>query len=71
MEQTFAMIKPDAVAAGHTGSILKMVEHAGFQIRGMKMLRMSKQQAEGFYEVHRERPFYGSLVTFMSGVRQS
>ncbi len=67
MEQTFAMIKPDAVEAGHTGSILKMVEHAGFKIRGLKLLRLSKQQAEAFYEVHRERPFYGSLVTFMTG----
>jgi len=66
MEQTFAIIKPDAVKSGHTGSILKMIEDAGFRIRSMKMIRMTKQQAEGFYEVHRERPFYGSLVTFMS-----
>lgn len=66
MEQTFAIIKPDAVASGHTGAILGMIEEAGFRIRGLKMLRMTKQQAEGFYEVHRERPFYGSLVTFMS-----
>jgi len=66
MEQTFAIIKPDAVKDGHTGSILRMIEEAGFGIRGLKMLRMSKQQAEAFYEIHRERPFYGSLVTFMS-----
>ncbi len=66
IEQTFAIIKPDAVAGGHSGQILAMIEHAGFRIRGMKMLRLSKQQAEGFYEVHRERPFYGGLVTFMS-----
>jgi len=66
MEQTFAIIKPDAVLAGHTGSILRMIEKAGFRIRGMKMIRMTKQQAEGFYEVHRERPFYGSLVRFMT-----
>jgi nucleoside-diphosphate kinase len=66
MEQTFAIIKPDAVKSGHTGAILKMIEDAGFRIRAMKMTRMTKQQAEGFYEVHRERPFYGSLVTFMS-----
>jgi len=66
MEQTFAIIKPDAVLAGHTGSILRMIEKAGFRIRGMKMIRMTKQQAEGFYEIHRERPFYGSLVTFMT-----
>jgi nucleoside-diphosphate kinase len=66
MEQTFAIIKPDAVKSGHTGGILSMIEKAGFRIRAMKMIRMTKQQAEGFYEVHRERPFYGSLVTFMS-----
>jgi len=65
-EQTFAIIKPDAVAAGHTGSILSMIEKAGFRIRGMKMTRLSKQQAEGFYEIHREKPFFGGLVTFMT-----
>ncbi|MBV8819624.1 MAG: nucleoside-diphosphate kinase [Acidobacteriaceae bacterium] len=66
IEQTFAIIKPDAVASGHTGQILSMIEHAGFRIRGIKMLRLSKQQAEGFYEVHRERPFFSGLVTFMT-----
>ena len=66
MEQTFAIIKPDAVKAGHTGGIIRMIEDAGFRIRGLKMTRLTKQQAEGFYEVHRERPFYGSLVTFMT-----
>ena len=66
MEQTFAIIKPDAVKNGHAGAILAMIEQAGFRIRGIKMLRLSKQQAEAFYEVHRERPFYGSLVTFMT-----
>jgi nucleoside-diphosphate kinase len=66
IEQTFAIVKPDAVASGHTGSILKMIEAAGFRIRGLKMTRLSKQQAEAFYEVHRERPFYGGLVTFMT-----
>ena len=65
IEQTFAIIKPDAVAAGHTGQILSMIEHAGFHLRGMKMLRISKQQAEAFYEVHRERPFFPGLVQFM------
>ncbi len=58
IEQTFAIIKPDAVAAGHAGQILAMIEKAGFRIRGMKMTRLSKQQAEGFYDVHRERPFF-------------
>ena len=66
IEQTFGIIKPDAVAGGHTGKILSMIEKAGFRIRGMKMTRLSKQQAEAFYEVHRERPFYAGLVTFMT-----
>lgn len=66
IEQTFAIIKPDAVAGGHSGQILAMIEHAGFRVRGMKMLRLSKQQAEGFYEVHQTRPFFGGLVNFMS-----
>ncbi len=66
IEQTFAILKPDAVASRHTGQILSMIEHAGFRIRGLKMIRLSKQQAEGFYEVHKERPFFGGLVTFMT-----
>jgi len=65
IEQTFAIVKPDAVASGHTGKIIERVEAEGFRIRGLKLLRLSRQQAEGFYEVHRERPFYGSLVEFM------
>jgi nucleoside-diphosphate kinase len=64
-QQTFAIIKPDAVASGHTGKILGMIEEAGFRLKGMKMIRLSKQQAEGFYEIHRERPFFSGLVTFM------
>jgi len=66
IEQTFAIIKPDAVASGHTGQILSMIEKAGFRIRGLKMTRLSRQQAEGFYDVHRERPFFQGLVTFMT-----
>src|SRR5216684_1275344 len=66
IQQTFALVKPDAVAAGHTGQIVAIVEKAGFRIRGLKMTRLSRQQAEGFYEVHRERPFYGGLVSFMT-----
>ena len=66
IEQTFAIIKPDAVASGHTGQILRMIEQAGFRVRAMKMTRISKQQAEGFYDVHRERPFFQGLVTFMT-----
>src|SRR5580700_987215 len=65
-QQTFAIIKPDAVASGHTGKILGMIEAAGFRVRGMKMTRLSKQQAEAFYEIHRERPFFAGLVTFMT-----
>jgi len=66
IEQTFAIIKPDAVASGHTGGILRMIETAGFSIRGMRMQRLSRQQAEAFYAIHRERPFFGSLVEFMT-----
>jgi nucleoside-diphosphate kinase len=66
MERTFAMIKPDAVAAGQTGEILTMVQNAGFRVAGMKMRRISQLEAEGFYAVHRERPFFGSLVKFMT-----
>ncbi len=66
IEQTFAIIKPDAVAGGHSGNIVGMIEKAGFRIRGMKMTRLSKQQAEAFYEIHHEKPFFGGLVTFMT-----
>ena len=66
MERTFAIIKPDAVAAGHTGPILAKITEAGFMIRGLRMLHMSQAQAEGFYAVHKERPFYGGLVRFMT-----
>jgi nucleoside-diphosphate kinase len=66
IEQTFAILKPDAVASGHAGQILAMIEKAGFRIRGMKMTRLSKQQAEGFYDVHSERPFFTGLVAFMT-----
>jgi nucleoside-diphosphate kinase len=66
IEQTFAIIKPDAVASGHAGQIVAMVEKAGFRIRGMRMTRISKQHAEAFYDIHREKPFFGGLVTFMT-----
>lgn len=66
LERTFAMIKPDAVAKGHTGEILALIEKNGFRIVGMKMLRIAKHQAEAFYGVHRERPFFSGLVTFMT-----
>ncbi len=64
--RTFTMIKPDAVAAGHTGAILKMIEEAGFRIVAMKFTKLSAEKAGEFYEVHKERPFYGELVEFMS-----
>lgn len=63
---TFTMIKPDAVRNGHIGGILHMMNDAGFRIRAMKYIRMSAEQAGEFYAVHRERPFYGELVEFMS-----
>ena len=66
VERTFSILKPDAVAAGHAGEILTMLEQAGFRIVGMRMLKLSQQQAEGFYAVHRERPFFASLVKFMT-----
>ena len=66
MERTLAIIKPDAVAAKQTGRILQRVEEAGFQIRAMRMLHLSVPDAEGFYAVHRDRPFFGSLTKFMS-----
>ena len=66
IQRTFSIIKPDAVAAGHAGEILAMLEQAGFRVLAMRMLRMTKEQAEGFYAVHRERPFYQPLVKFMT-----
>lgn len=66
LERTFAIIKPDAVAAGQAGEILSMVEKAGFRILALRMLHMTGQQAGGFYAVHEERPFYASLVKFMT-----
>ena len=65
-ERTFAIIKPDAVKAGFTGRILARIEEQGFTIRGMRRVHLSKREAEGFYAVHRERPFFGSLTDFMS-----
>ena len=66
IERTFAIIKPDAVTAGYTGRILARIEDQGFTIRGMRRVHLSKREAEGFYAVHRERPFFGSLTDFMS-----
>jgi nucleoside-diphosphate kinase len=63
---TFGIIKPDAVRAGDTGAIIQRLTDKGFKIRAMKMLHMSRPVAEGFYAVHRERPFFGELVEFMT-----
>lgn len=63
---TFAIIKPDAVRAGNTGNIIQRITDNGFKIRAMKLMHMSKSVAEGFYAVHRERPFFGELVEFMT-----
>jgi len=63
---TFAMLKPDAVSTGKGGAILAHVEKSGFGIRAMRMLRLSRVEAEAFYAVHAGRPFYGELVEFMS-----
>jgi nucleoside-diphosphate kinase len=65
-ERTLAIIKPDAVEKGVAGEIIARIERAGFTIVGARMLRLSSAQAEGFYFVHRERPFYGSLCAFMT-----
>ena len=64
---TFTMIKPEAVAANHIGGILKMIEEGGFRIVAMKKILLSKERAAAFYEVHKDRPFYGELVDYMSG----
>jgi nucleoside-diphosphate kinase len=66
LQRTFSIIKPDAVKKGAIGDILSMIQHAGFEILGMKMLEINKEQAEGFYAVHAARPFFESLTTFMS-----
>lgn len=62
---TFAIIKPDAVRAGQTGNIIQRIADNGFKIRALKMVHMTRGVAEGFYAVHRERPFFNDLVTFM------
>jgi nucleoside-diphosphate kinase len=65
-ERTFSIVKPDAVAAGQTGDILAAIEQAGFRILALRMTRLTEAQARGFYAVHRERPFFGGLVKFMT-----
>jgi nucleoside-diphosphate kinase len=65
IQRTFSIIKPDAVNRNLQGAILKMIQDAGLKILAMKMIRMTKKQAEGFYAVHKERPFFDSLTDFM------
>src|SRR5947199_6548367 len=65
-ERTFAIVKPDAVRARVTGRILARIEEAGFTIRAMRLVHLTKAEAEGFYAVHRARPFFASLSEFMS-----
>lgn len=69
VQRTLTIIKPDGVAQNHIGDVLRAFEENRFKIVAMKMLRLTKQQAEGFYAVHRERPFFDSLTTFMSSGR--
>ena len=64
--RTFAMIKPDATGKGYTKKILDRITAAGFTVLGAKLIRMTKSQAEGFYAVHRKKPFFEELTTFMS-----
>ncbi len=66
LERTFAIIQPDAVAEGHAGEILAAIEQNGFRVLAMRMTRLTEKQAQGFYAVHRERPFYAGLVKFMT-----
>jgi nucleoside-diphosphate kinase len=65
-EKTFAIIKPDAVKARYAGRILARIEEAGFTVRGLRLTHLSKKEAEGFYAVHSQRPFFASLTEFMS-----
>jgi nucleoside-diphosphate kinase len=66
LERTFGIIKPDAVKNGNTGEILSMIEKDGFRIVGIRLRRLAKHEAEAFYAVHKERPFYAGLVAFMT-----
>lgn len=66
MQKTFTILKPDSVKAGHASAIISRLEKEGFRIRAMKMVHLTEKQAQGFYYVHKDRPFFGSLVKFMS-----
>jgi nucleoside-diphosphate kinase len=64
--RTFTMLKPDAIENGHMGKIIDMIIQAGFQVKAMKLTQLTTEQAQKFYEVHAERPFYGELVEYMT-----
>jgi nucleoside-diphosphate kinase len=66
IERTFGIIKPDAVAKGAIGGVIGIIENSGLKVIGVRLTRLSEQQAQGFYAVHKERPFFGSLVKFMT-----
>ncbi len=66
VERTLTLIKPECVAEKHIGDVIARIEKAGFAIKAIKMLQLSKREAEKFYEVHKERPFYGELTDYMS-----
>ena len=66
MEKTLTILKPDAVKAGDMGAIISHLQKEGFRVRAMKMLHLSEAEAQGFYHVHKQRPFFGSLVKFMT-----
>lgn len=69
--RTFTMLKPDAVEKGHIGAILEKINASGFRIVAMKLTHMTKQDAEAFYAIHKERPFFGELVEYMSVIYKS
>ena len=66
MDRTFAIIKPDAVKNGHIGKVYDRIQQFNFKVIGAKLLRMSQEQAEGFYKIHKERPFFNDLIQFMT-----
>lgn len=66
VERTLSIIKPDAVEKGHIGGVISMIQSAGLQVTAMRMFHLSRAQAEGFYAVHKQRPFFGELVEFMT-----
>ena len=66
IERTLSIIKPDAVEKSHIGGIIQMIEAAGLKVKALKMLHLSRPQAQGFYAVHKDRPFFGELVEFMT-----